>query len=35
MFDVCWDKTVGIVSVGEDKRIQINRGEGMMPKTGK
>lgn len=32
VFDVCWDKTVGIVSTGEDKRIQINRGEGMMSK---
>ncbi|KAF1954011.1 WD40 repeat-like protein [Byssothecium circinans] len=25
VFDVCWDKSVGIVSAGEDKRIQINR----------
>ncbi|KKZ65587.1 ribosome biogenesis protein YTM1 [[Emmonsia] crescens] len=32
VFDVCWDKTVGIVSAGEDKMIQINRGEGVMPK---
>jgi WD40 repeat protein len=31
VFGVCWDKTVGIVSVGEDKMIQINRGEGVMP----
>ncbi|KAK2785949.1 ribosome biogenesis protein ytm1 [Onygenales sp. PD_12] len=31
VFDVCWDKTVGIVSAGEDKMIQINRGEGVMP----
>ncbi|KMP09200.1 hypothetical protein CIRG_08881 [Coccidioides immitis RMSCC 2394] len=33
VFDVCWDKKVGIVSVGEDKVIQINRGEGVVPKT--
>jgi WD40 repeat protein len=32
VFDVCWDKTVGIASVGEDKIIQINRGDGVMPK---
>ncbi|OAX84994.1 ribosome biogenesis protein YTM1 [Emergomyces africanus] len=32
VFDVCWDKTVGIVSAGEDKVLQINRGEGVMPK---
>jgi len=32
VFGVCWDKTVGIVSVGEDKVIQINRGEGVIPK---
>ncbi|PGH15851.1 ribosome biogenesis protein YTM1 [Polytolypa hystricis UAMH7299] len=31
VFDVCWDKTVGIVSVGEDKMIQINRGQGVIP----
>jgi WD40 repeat protein len=31
VFGVCWDKTVGIVSVGENKMIQINRGEGVMP----
>lgn len=31
VFSVCWDKTVGIVSAGEDKRIQINRGEGVLP----
>ncbi|KAJ5346439.1 hypothetical protein N7541_008921 [Penicillium brevicompactum] len=30
VFSVCWDKTVGIVSAGEDKRIQINRGEGVL-----
>ncbi|KAM5438241.1 ribosome biogenesis protein ytm1 [Microsporum ferrugineum] len=32
VFDVCWDKTVGIASVGEDKAIQINRGESILPK---
>ena len=31
VFDVCWDKTIGIVSVGEDKRVQINRGQGILP----
>ncbi|KAJ5320245.1 hypothetical protein N7508_000528 [Penicillium antarcticum] len=30
VFSVCWDKTIGIVSAGEDKRIQINRGEGVL-----
>ncbi|KAK1143130.1 ribosome biogenesis protein ytm1 [Aspergillus melleus] len=30
VFGVCWDKSVGIVSAGEDKRIQINRGEGVL-----
>lgn len=30
VFSVCWDQTVGIVSGGEDKRIQINRGEGVL-----
>ncbi|KAJ5655380.1 hypothetical protein N7507_007330 [Penicillium longicatenatum] len=30
VFSVCWDPTVGIVSAGEDKRIQINRGEGVL-----
>ena len=33
VFSVCWDKTVGIVSAGEDKRIQINRGEGVLSST--
>ena len=28
VFDVCWDAEVGIVSTGEDKRVQINRGSG-------
>lgn len=26
VFDVCWDRRVGILSAGEDKKIQINRG---------
>lgn len=30
VFSVNWDKNVGIVSAGEDKRIQINRGEGVL-----
>lgn len=28
VFSVCWDRTVGIVSGGEDKRVQINRAIG-------
>lgn len=30
VFGVCWDKDVGIVSVGEDKKLQINRGIGVV-----
>jgi len=30
VFGVCWDKSVGIMSVGEDKRLQINRGKGIV-----
>jgi ribosome biogenesis protein YTM1 len=30
VFSVCWDPQVGIVSAGEDKRIQINRGDGVL-----
>ncbi|KAB8239765.1 uncharacterized protein BDW43DRAFT_296107 [Aspergillus alliaceus] len=30
VFGVAWDGIVGIVSAGEDKRIQINRGEGVL-----
>jgi ribosome biogenesis protein YTM1 len=30
VFGVCWDKKVGIVSAGEDRRLQINRGEGVV-----
>lgn len=26
VFGVCWDGEVGIVSCGEDKRVQVNRG---------
>lgn len=26
VFGVCWDRDVGIVSCGEDKRVQINKG---------
>ncbi|GES62532.1 ribosome biogenesis protein ytm1 [Aspergillus terreus] len=33
VFGVCWDAAVGIVSAGEDKRIQINRGEGVLSST--
>ena len=27
VFGVCWDKDAGIVSAGEDKRVQINQGK--------
>ena len=30
VFDVVWDANVGIVSASEDKRVQINQGNGMM-----
>lgn len=30
IFGVCWDRNVGIVSGGEDKRLQINRGNGII-----
>jgi len=29
VFGVAWDKEVGIVSGGEDKMVQINRGKGV------
>lgn len=29
VFGVNWDVELGIVSVGEDKRVQINRGQGI------
>ena len=34
VFGVAWDKMVGIASVGEDKMIQINRGDGVIPNGG-
>ena len=30
VFAVCWDTEVGIVSAGEDKRVQINQGKGIV-----
>jgi WD40 repeat protein len=30
VFGVCWDKVIGIVSASEDKRVQINRGTGIV-----
>lgn len=30
VFSVCWDRDVGIVSGSEDKRVQINRGQGIV-----
>ncbi|ERF77175.1 Ribosome biogenesis protein ytm1 [Endocarpon pusillum Z07020] len=30
VFGVCWDKALGIVSASEDKRVQINRGSGIV-----
>lgn len=35
VFGVCWDQEVGIVSAGEDKRLQINRGKGVMENEAK
>ena len=32
VFDVCWDARLGILSASEDKRVQINRGEGLLPR---
>lgn len=32
VFGVCWDQEVGIVSAGEEKRLQINRGRGVIEK---
>ena len=29
VFGVCWDQKVGIVSASKDKRVQINRGQGI------
>ena len=33
VFGLCWDGDVGIVSGGEDKRVQINRGKGVVGKV--
>ena len=33
VFGVCWDREVGLVSAGEDKRVQINRGKGTLAET--
>ena len=30
---VVWDREVGIMSAGEDKRVQINRGKGVTRPT--
>ena len=30
VFGVCWDQEVGIASAGEDKRLQINSGKGVV-----
>ncbi|KAI5293385.1 WD repeat-containing protein 12, partial [Ascosphaera acerosa] len=30
VFGVCWDKEVGVLSAGEDKALQINRGDEIM-----
>jgi len=30
VFGVTWNKDVGIVSCGEDKRVQINKGSGVV-----
>ena len=30
VFGVTWDKEVGIVSGGEDRRVQVNRGKGVV-----
>ncbi|KAI9775495.1 MAG: ribosome biogenesis protein ytm1 [Candelina submexicana] len=32
VFGLVWDREVGIVSAGEDKRVQINRGNGVVGK---
>jgi ribosome biogenesis protein YTM1 len=33
VFGVAWDSEMGIVSAGEDKRVQINRGKGITRTT--
>jgi ribosome biogenesis protein len=30
VFDVVWDKALGIISGGQDKRVQLNRGRGII-----
>ena len=30
VLSVAWDKTWGIVSAGEDKKVQVNRGRGLL-----
>ncbi len=30
VFGVCWDKALGIMSASEDRRVQINRGSGIV-----
>lgn len=30
VFGVCWDEGVGVVSAGEDRRVQVNRGKGVV-----
>lgn len=32
VFDVCWDNEIGIISGGQDKKIQINKGSGIEKK---
>ena len=34
VFGVCWDSRLGILSASEDKRLQINQGQGLLPKRG-
>lgn len=30
VFDLCWNREIGIVSASEDKRVQINQGKGVV-----
>ena len=30
VFGVCWDEQVGVMSGGEDRRVQVNRGKGFI-----
>lgn len=34
VFGVVWDREVGIVSAGEDRRVQINKGQGVLGRAG-